>query len=148
MLAACGGGEGAGAAGSGSAQTLSSGGTTETSPSAQPLSMRFGSCPFGAPVRVHLSDSVRVSALVRGGDGTALPDVLVTFTAPTNASLVPALGTALTGADGIATVRLQPNALGAATLSAAASVEGAQRTASVAFDVVAPGAERTACALN
>ncbi|MGM9490607.1 hypothetical protein [Ideonella sp. YS5] len=79
-------------------------------------------------------------AVLKHGDGAPIPNVVVTFTSTDKGgAFVPASGTALTGADGVAQVGLPAGPLaGAFTVSASASVEGRALSSPVNYAVTFP----------
>ncbi len=78
-----------------------------------------------------------ISAAVVNSAGAPVPNVVVTFTAPADlARLNPAIGTALTDANGVASLGLEGLAVGAGTLTAAVTVESFERKVNLNFSVV------------
>lgn len=150
VLAACGGG-GATGGGTGSgagAQNPPGQNATSPSPTQQPLMLKFG--PPGADVtpNVPVGGSAVVSAVVRDANGLPMPNVLVTFTPPTVAALNPAIGTALTDANGVATITVEGLEPGAGALTATATIGSTQQTATLAFAVTPASATGAAAPLS
>jgi len=89
---------------------------------------------------ISTGNPAKVSATLRDTSGAAVPNAVVTFaTTETLASMIPATGTALTDAAGVASIQINaasPTAAGAATISASASVGGAALSASTGFGVI------------
>lgn len=93
-----------------------------------------------ATTQVWPDQSGTLRAVIKDGNGVPVPDIVVTFTSTDeNGSFVPASGTALTGADGVAQVGLPAGPLaGAFTASASASVDGRALDSSVNYAVAFP----------
>jgi len=125
-LAACGGG------GSGSSSTT----TTTTTTAASPTLTLVGST-----TAISATNASTLTATLKSGTGAALPGVVVTFrtTGSTYGTFVPASGTALTDANGNATIALDAGVQsGADSVTATATVSGATVTSNV-FGFTATG---------
>ncbi|TRZ66568.1 MAG: hypothetical protein D4S02_06695, partial [Rhodocyclaceae bacterium] len=89
---------------------------------------------------VSMSNAAKVTATVRDPLGNLVPNAVVTFTtSATLATMIPASGTALTNASGVASIQIigaSPTAAGAATISASASVGGFALTVNAGIGVL------------
>lgn len=105
-----------------------------------PLAVTLASSSGAATTTVSPKAPAVATAVVKDGGGRALQGVAVKFVSTDNtASLVPASGTALTDASGIATVGLAAGTqAGAFTLTATATRDGASARGSVSYTVVFP----------
>lgn len=90
---------------------------------------------------ISTGNPAKVTATVRDATGVVVPNTVVTFTTSAAlATMIPASGTALTDAAGVATIQIvaaNPTAAGATTISASASSGGANLSSSVGFSVIA-----------
>jgi hypothetical protein len=106
------------------------------------ISIAFTDPVTGATVtNISMSNAAKVTATVRDPSGNLVPNTVVTFaTSASLATMVPASGSALTDAFGVASIKLigaSPTAAGAATVSATASVGGFPLTVGAGFGVLA-----------
>ncbi|TRZ98469.1 MAG: hypothetical protein D4R84_03640, partial [Rhodocyclaceae bacterium] len=126
----------------GVALTVSAGfGVLPTSTGATGISIALANPVTGATVtNISTGNPAKVSVTLRDTSGAVVPNAVVTFvTAETLASMIPATGTALTDASGVASIQINaasPTAAGAATITASASVGGASLSASTGFGVI------------
>ncbi|HWI84577.1 Ig-like domain-containing protein [Ramlibacter sp.] len=131
LMTACGGG-------GGSAGTTSTGGGANATPT---ITMELVDAAGAPTTNVSSTSASFVRATVRDVSGATVAGTVVTFTSDANLiGFVPAGGTALTDANGVATIQLTPangSAAGAATISAAATVAGkAAKTGTLGVQVV------------
>ncbi|MFA6313395.1 MAG: hypothetical protein WCV99_08405 [Sterolibacterium sp.] len=86
----------------------------------------------------------KVKATIRNAAGSGVPNAVVTFsTTATLATMTPTTGTALTDASGVATIQIDAASLtaaGATTITATATVDGAEVIGSSGFSVSAANA--------
>lgn len=106
------------------------------------ISIALTSPSSGMPVStISMNSAAKVTATVRDGSGALLPNTVVTFnTSAALATMIPASGTALTDASGVASIQIigaSPTAAGATTISATALVSGASVSTSAGFGVLA-----------
>lgn len=150
MLAACGGGGATGGGTGSGAGAQKPPGQNTTSPSAtkQPLALKFGPLGTDATPNVPVGGSAVVSAVVRDANGLPVPNTVVTFTPPPVAALNPAIGTALTDANGVATITVEGLQPGAGALTATATIGSTQQTATLAFAVTPASASGATAALS
>ena len=140
-LAACGGGGGnPGTAGSGG--TTSPGtGTGTTTPAAPTLAVSFVNASGEATNSLTAGTPLVAKATLRDAAGRVIPEALVTFSTDNNLALFsPSAGTALTDANGVATVTMRPASLragGAAKVSVTSTVAGTTITGERNFSVSA-----------
>lgn len=96
---------------------------------------------------ISTGNPARVTVTLRDISGAVVPNTVVTFTTTAAlASMIPATGTALTDASGVASIQVNaadPTAAGATIVTAAASVGGASLSASVGFGVIPTGTPPT-----
>lgn len=145
MLASCGGGSGATGGGSGGGAgaanatgasqqaTGTTGGTPQQSTAA--LTLQFGAPGSGTAPSVQIGGSATLSAVLRDANGAPQPNTLVTFTPPAIVSLSPAVGTALSDANGVASIVVEGRERGAGVITAAATIAGTQVSTSLSFAV-------------
>jgi protocatechuate 3,4-dioxygenase beta subunit len=130
VLAACGGG-------GGSAGTNPTGGGGGAATPTVAVSMVDAS--GAATTSVTAGSTVTAKATVKDASGNPVSGAVVTFAGDSNAPLnfVPANGTALTGADGVATIQLTPalSSSGAGTLTATAAVGSAAAKGTTSYQV-------------
>ena len=93
-----------------------------------------------AVTSISLGNPAKASATVLDANGRAVPNAVVTFTAVPSAqvAITPASGTALTNAQGVAFVQIDPASLsssGAATITASAAVGSSTVTGSTSFSI-------------
>jgi hypothetical protein len=136
-LAACGGGGGSAGTTGG---TNGGGGGTTTTVATPTLVIDIVDSTGASTSTVATTSTYTAKALAKDGSGAPLADQIVTFTADSSlAKFIPASGTALTGADGIARVQIVPasaTAAGAGTLQATATLKGTAVTSNAkAFSV-------------
>lgn len=106
------------------------------------ISIAFADPVTGATVtNISTSNAAKVTATVRDPSGNVVPNTVVTFTTSASlATMIPASGTALTDAFGVASIQIigaSPTAAGATTISATASLGGTALTVSAGFGVLA-----------
>ena len=106
------------------------------------ISIAFSDPVTSATVtNISMSNAAKVTATVRDPVGNLVPNAVVSFTtSATLATMIPASGTALTNAFGVASIQIigaSPTAAGAATISATTSVAGATLAVSGGFGVIA-----------
>ena len=93
-----------------------------------------------AVTSISTGNPAKVTATVRDAAGTLVPNTVVSFsTSASLATMIPASGTALTDASGVAWIQIasaNPQASGATTVSATASVGGNALSSSVGFSVI------------
>jgi len=149
VLVGCGGGGGGdggvpggpGSGGSTSGGGGSGGGTTVTEPK---LSLALQDLDSGATsTTLSFEQNLKATATVLDEDGKPVANAIVSFsTSPDSlAAMVPDIGTALTDADGKASIQLSPKSLtaaGAGKLTATAEVGDAAVTGSASFSVTRP----------
>jgi len=94
-----------------------------------------------AVTSISTGNPAKVTATVRDAAGTLVPNAVVSFsTSASLATMIPASGTALTDASGVASIQIasaSPLASGATTVSATAAVGGNTLNSSVGFSVIA-----------
>lgn len=134
MLAACGGGGGSAGtttgAGSGSGTGTGTGTGTTPAPAATPtVVLGFTSASGQASNSLSASAPLTAKATVKDKDGKAIANALVTFaTDNTLAAFTPSAGTALTDANGVASITMRPASLaagGAGKVTATSTIAGA-----------------------
>ncbi len=134
VLAACGGGGGSSGATPGTPGTP--GGAT---PAAPTITLELQTAAGAATTVVNNLTTVSARATVRNGSGTPIAGQVVTFTQEGGlARFVPAGGTALTDANGVATVQVLPassDSAGAGTLRAETVVGTAAVSTTMSFSV-------------
>lgn len=149
VLVGCGGGGGGdggvpggpGSGGSTSGGGGSGGGTTVTEPK---LLLALQDLDSGATsTTLSFEQNLKATATVLDEDGKPVANAIVSFsTSPDSlAAMVPDIGTALTDADGKASIQLSPKSLtaaGAGKLTATAEVGDAAVTGSASFSVTRP----------
>ena len=102
---------------------------------------------------ISMSNAAKVVATVRDPSGGLVPNAVVTFATrdAALATIIPASGTALTNASGVASVQIiaaSPTAAGATTISASTSVGGAALTISAGFGVLATNTGATGLSIT
>lgn len=138
LMTACGGGGGSPGVtpGGGTGGTGTGGGSTPTGTPTVTVSIVDAAGADGS--RISLGQSYAAKATVRDKAGAAVPNRLVTFDVSNAAIATLTPSSALTDASGVAQVAIAPasiTALGAATLSAGAEVDGSSVAGKVDFAV-------------
>lgn len=116
-------------------------GVLATSTGATGISIALSNPLTGATVtNISTGNPAKVSVTLRDTSGAAVPNTVVTFaTVDALAAMIPASGTALTDASGVASIQINaasPTAAGAATITASASVGGTPLSTSTGFGVI------------
>ena len=117
------------------------------------ISIAFTDPVTGATLtNISTSTAAKVTATVRDPLGTLVPNTVVTFaTSAALATMIPASGTALTDAFGVASIQIigaSPTAAGATTISATATVGGAALAVNAGFGVLATSTGATGMSIS
>jgi hypothetical protein len=136
-LTGCGGGGGSpGATGGNSGDTGSGGTTTPASPT---VSVAFTNSSGQSTNSLTGATQLTARATVRDAAGKAVPNALVTFATDNNLAVFsPSAGTALTDANGVASITMRPANLaagGAGTVTVTTSVNGTNITGTANYSV-------------
>lgn len=138
-LAACGGGGGDPGAVSGGGTSNPGTGGGSTTPAAPTLAVSFVDASGVATNSLTAGTPLIAKATLRDSAGRVIPEALVTFSTDNNLALFsPSAGTALTDANGVATVTMRPASLGAggaAKVSVTSTIAGATVTGERNFSV-------------
>jgi len=144
LLSACGGGGGSpgapiGGSGSGSTGTGGTGSGGTTVPASPTVTLGFSNAAGASTVALSAAAPLTVKATVLGADKKPVPNAIVTFsTDATLATFSPSAGTALTDANGVASVTMRAASLaagGAGTVTASTSVAGTAVTGTSNYSV-------------
>lgn len=152
-LAACGGGGGnpGAVSGGGGTGTPGTGGGT-TAPAAPSVAVNFVNASGAATNSLTAGTPLIAKATVRDAAGKPIPEALVTFsTDNTLALFAPSAGTALTDANGVASVTMRPATLGAggaAKVSVSSTVAGVTITGERNYSVGATALTLSAITLS
>lgn len=139
LAAGCGGGGGGGSPGSSFGSTGSSGGSTTPTGSNSLTITLTDVASGGSSNAISLGRPLKATARLVDAAGLAVPNAVVTFTAPTDlVAMTPSSGTALTDSSGTASIQVAAASIasaGAGILSAVASVKSTDVTGSIGFSV-------------
>ncbi|HWJ96121.1 MAG TPA: Ig-like domain-containing protein, partial [Telluria sp.] len=138
-LSACGGGGGNPGLTSGTGNSGSGGGTGTTTPATPTVTLAFVNGSGQSTNALSSASQLTVKATVKDKDGKVVPNALVTFaTDPNLAVFSPTSGTALTDANGVASMTMRAASLasgGAGTVTVTSTVSGSAVTGTGNYSV-------------
>jgi hypothetical protein len=138
-LSGCGGGGGSPGATSGTGNSGGTGTGGTTTPASPTVSLAFTNSSGQSTNSLTGATQLTARATVRDAAGKAVPNALVTFATDNNlAAFSPSAGTALTDANGVASITMRPANLaagGAGTVTVTTSVAGASVSGTANYSV-------------